>query len=390
MKITSIRAVGLDVTQHGDETAEIHPDVRRAPWTRQRWAGPMDRYPNARYRSAVLPETRHLFGVIVEAEDGTWGFGLGHHGLPVATLINDYLGPRLTGENVMSHEAIYDMAVRHCAAFGAGGLAAYAISAIDVAVWDCKAKLLGVPVYELLGGPARDELTVYATGGDVDWYLELGFEAIKLPRPCGPADGLAGIRRTVDFVAEARGKVGDEVELMLDAWLTFDVDYTVRLAEALRPYRLRWIEEALPAEDVDGHKELRRRVPWQSFATGEHWYGTRAFQHAASHHLVDVFQPDINWVGGLTPVVKICAIAEAAGIDVILHAGGLTPYGQHASLALPAIPWTEYFVATPPGLRPPQGPWSLPHQGVAENGRLQVSSAPGFGIDIDPANFRPL
>lgn len=390
MKITSIRTVDLDVTRHGAETPASDPDVRREPWTQQSWAGPLDRYRHARYRAAEPPDRRHLFGVVVEVEDGTWGFGLGHHGTPVAALVEEYLAPRLVGENVMSHEALYDMAVRHCVGFGTGGLAAYAISAIDLAVWDAKAKLLGRPVYELLGGPSRPELTAYATGADVDWYLELGFEAIKLPRPCGPADGLAGIRRTVAFVAEAREQVGDGVELMLDAWMTFDVDYTVRLAEALRPYRLRWIEEALPSDDLDGHRELRRRVPWQSFATGEHWYGTRTFQYAAAHHLVDVFQPDINWVGGLTPVVKICAIAEAAGIDVVLHAGGLTAYGQHASLALPAIPMVEYFVATPPGLVPPHGPWSLPGQAVAAGGRVRVPPALGFGIDLDPGTFRPL
>lgn len=388
MRITSVRTVAVEGTLHGNETAETHPEVRSQPWTRRRWAGPMDRYPGAAYRTADLPSSRHNFGVVVEAEDGTWGFGLGHHGGLVAPLVGDLLGPRLVGENAMAHEALYDMMLRHCAAFGSGGLASYAISPIDLAVWDLKGKLLRRPVYELIGGPARADLLCYATGADVEWFMELGFRAVKLPRPHGPADGLGGIRRNVDLVAQAREVVGDDVELMLDAWQTFDVDYTVRLTEALRPYRLRWIEEALPPDHLDAHEQLRRRVPWQTFASGEHWYGTTAFQHAAAHHLVDVFQPDVSWVGGLTPILKIAAIAESAGIDLVLHAGGLTPYGQHASLALPAIGWTEYFVATPPGLRPPHGPWSLPGQGTPVDGRITVpSGVHGFGIDLAAADL---
>lgn len=391
MKISGIRCVDVKIARHGGETPADDPAVRGPAWTSRRWAGPMDRYPDAAQRAPRLPspKAKHLFGVVVETDDGTWGFGLGHQGRAAAALIEDVLAPRLVGENVMAHEALYDMAVRQCAAIGAGGLAAYAISAIDVAVWDVKGKILGAPVYELIGGPARRRLSLYATGADVGWYRELGFDAIKLPRPYGPADGLAGIRGTVAFVAEAREIAGDDAELMLDCWQTFDVDYTVRLAEALRPYRLRWIEEALPPDSLDAHRELRRRVPWQAFAAGEHWHGTAIFQYAAAHHLVDVFQPDVNWVGGLTPVIKIAAIAEAAGIDLILHAGALTPYGQHASLALPAIPMAESFIATPPGLLPVHGPWSLPGQGVAEGRWMVVPDAPGFGIQLDPAKFAP-
>ena len=76
--------------------------------------------------------------------------------------------------------------------YGTEGLASYAISAVDLALWDLKGKLLGQPVYSLLGGPARDKIFCYATGNDVDWYQELGFRAFKLACPYGPADGLEG------------------------------------------------------------------------------------------------------------------------------------------------------------------------------------------------------
>ena len=136
----------------------------------------------------------------------------------------------------------------------------------------------------------------YVTGNDVDWYQELGFTAFKLACPYGPADGLDGLRKNEAFVAATREQIGDECELMLDCWMAFDVDYTVRLAEALRPYRLKWMEECLMPEDMDAHGELRQRLPWQTLATGEHWYSYVPFQSghcqspgrhlAAGHQLV--------------------------------------------------------------------------------------------------------
>jgi L-rhamnonate dehydratase len=392
MKIKSIRAVQLKLPSSGLKASPS--DVRYEEAQRPSWvdsgpvANPMTRYPRyADYRPSWTPAWDD-FGCVVEAEDGTWGFATANHGRPVAALIDDYLGPRLEGESCLATEKTYDMMVRMGAPYGATGLHAYAVSAIDLALWDLKGKLLERPVYELLGGPAHDELFCYSTGGDTDWYMELGFTATKLPCPYGPADGLVGLKKNVAFVAEARQQVGDDVELMLDAWMGFDVEYAVRLIEALRPFDLKWIEEALPPEDLDAHAQLRQRVPWQTLATGESWSTTVPFQNAASRHLVDIFQPDIQWVGGLTALVKICAIAEAAGISVIPHGGGNTPYGQHANFALPAIPWTECFIATPPGVSPEDAA-RLPGAAVPSRGRMRPSDGPGFGVEITAEDLAP-
>ena len=386
MKIVSIRAVRHE-SRRGDGAE--HPAARRAPWTAAGpVAGPMSGYPRyAAYRPDWTP-TWPSFGCVVEAEDGTVGFAAATHGRPVAAIIDDYLGPRLVGEDVLATEKIYDMAVRMCAPFGAAGLASYAVSAIDLALWDLKGKLLGLPVYELLGGPARDDLVCYATGADTDWYAELGFRAVKLPCPYGPADGLDGLRRTVDLVARTREQLGDEVEIMLDCWMAFDVDYTVRLAEALRPFRLRWIEECLPSNDLLAHAALRRRLPWQTLATGEHWYGVPAFQYAVSEGLVDILQPDIQWVGGLTPLRQICGLAAAGGVAVMPHAAGNTPYGQHACLGIPGIPWTEVFVGSAPGV-PLAEVNNTPALPTPVRGRIRPSAAPGFGVDVEPGLLRP-
>lgn len=384
MKIREIRAVELPAPPGWDARL-----ARRKSWLEvDIVASPMSRYPRFAYRRDWYPAWPDI-GCLVLAEDGSWGLGTGLYGRPVAALINDYLGPRLAGEDAFAIEKCYDMSVRMCAPFGATGLAAYAVSAIDLALWDLKGRALDLPVYELLGGPAHDDMFCYATGNDTHWYMELGFKATKLVCPYGPADGLEGLRKNVEFVAKRRELVGDEIELMLDCWMAFDGEYTIRLAEALRPYRLKWMEEFLPVEDFDAHAEVRRRLPWQTLSTGEHWGTTYPFQYAATHRLVDILQPDIPAIGGITPVTKVAAIGEAAGLNVILHSGANSPYGQHASLALPAVPWIEMFMATPPGV-PLKKAVRLPGTAVPENGRVRPPDRPGFGIDLSLEDLKPL
>jgi L-rhamnonate dehydratase len=306
----------------------------------------------------------------------------------VAAIVEDHLGRHLIGEEIMANEKLADMLYRLNAPYGATGLASYAVSGIDLALWDARAKLLDKPVYELLGGPVRDKIFCYATGNDVDWYQELGFRAFKLACPYGPADGWDGIKKNEEFVAKTREQIGDDCELMLDCWMAFDVDYTVRLAEALRPYRLKWMEECLQSEDFDAHVRLRERLPWQTLTTGEHWYTAPTFQWAANHKVVDILQPDINWVGGMSVCQKIGMIAGAAGLSVILHGGGNTAHGQHFSHATPSVPWLECFVGTPPGV-PMEEAWVLPGQAAPKDGFLTPSDAPGFGLEIPDDWFEP-
>ena len=383
----------VDIEQVYTVTFEVpSPERTTEPW-REPWsvearvANPMTRYP--RYADVRADWTPSLgsFGVVAEATDGTIGFATGSHGRPVATLIDDYLGERITGEPAMAVEKVHDMLNRLCAPFGAAGIASYAVSAIDLALWDLKGRLLDRPVYELLGGPTKSELTCYATGNDTDWHLELGFPATKLACPYGPADGRDGLRKNVELVAETRELVGPDVEIMLDCWMAFSEAYTVRLVEKLREYDLKWIEETLPPENLDAHAGVRERVPYQTLSTGEHWYTTDRFQQAADRRVVDIFQPDINWVGGLTTIRQICDIADAAGISVIPHGGGNTPFGQHACYALPAIPWAECFLSSPPGV-PLEEAGGLPGVPVPEDGSLSPTDRPGFGIDLSRVEFR--
>jgi L-rhamnonate dehydratase len=353
---------------------------RRAPWgASAEVANPMSRYPRfKRDRSAWRPKMPAV-GCLVTASDGSWGFGVSRYGAPVIDLVNEHLGPLLVGEPAMATERLWDMMTRMASPYGAPGLAGYAISAIDLALWDLKGKILGQPVWSLIGGPARPAVEVYATGNDTDWHMELGFRATKLACPHGPASGLAGLDENEALVARTRALIGPEVELMLDCWMAFDVEYAVRLAERLRLHRLRWMEDCLIPDDLDGHATLRQRLPWMGLATGEHWYVPQTFAHAAAHRLADIFQPDIGWACGLTGCLRIAAIADAAGIAVMLHAGMNTPYGQHFAYAVPASPWGEFFLGTPPGV-PLAETRLFPGMAVPQDGRLVPSGDPGFGL----------
>jgi L-rhamnonate dehydratase len=381
MKIREIRAFDM---RDGPDLIGLPTTVGRRPswFVEAEVANPMSVYPRYKALRASWMPGGGVVGCVVTAADGTWGFGMTRYGSAVTRVINEFLAPRLLDEECLATERLWDMMFRLATPYSAGGLASYAISAVDLALWDLKGKLLGQPVYRLLGGPARERQVCYATGNDTDWHMELGFRATKLACPFGNFDGLNALDRNEELVARTRELVGPNVDMMLDCWMAFDVEFAVRLAERLRPYRLRWIEDCLIPEDIESHAELRRRLPWQTLATGEHWYTPLPFSVAAARRLADIFQPDIQWVGGVTACVKICHIAEAAGLQVIPHGGMNDAFGQHVCLAMPAIRWGEYFVGTAPGVPLDQSP-RLPGTAVPSAGTLVPSDAPGFGLEID-------
>ena len=378
-KIKDIRAAAIRLPR-----VEPATKARRPSWLESaQSAGPMSRYERFKAsRSTSSPPWESLVACIVTAEDGTWGLGMSTYSGPVASIINDHFAPLLAGEECLATEKLWDMMFRIASPYSSAGLASYAISAVDLALWDLKGKLLNKPVYELLGGPAREKILCYATGNDTDWHMELGFKATKLACPYGPSDGLAALEGNEKLVAKAREMIGPSVELMLDCWMSLDVEFAVRLAERLRPYGLKWIEDCLIPEDFQGFAELRKRLPWQNMATGEHWYTPLPFFQAARDRVVDVFQPDIKWVGGVTAVVKICHIGEAAGIAVIPHGGMGDAYGQHTCFAMPNIPWGEFYMGSAPGVPLDEAPLRTPGMAVPHGGYLVPTDAPGFGIEL--------
>ena len=378
MKIKSIRAIEI-------EPRAKNPGTK--PYQRQSLqpAGPLERYSRYRNTRSAGGAPWKTLACIAEAEDGTWGLGLTTAAGPILSIINDHFRPHLEGENAMAIERHFDVMTRLAAPYGAQGLPTMAISAVDLALWDLKGKVLQRPVYELLGGKQKDKIFCYATGFDLEWYLELGFKAVKLPMPYSPLDGIEGLKKAEEMVAQSRTIIGDEIELALDCWMALDVEYAVRLAEVLKPYRLKWIEDFLLPDDMDGFAEVRQRVPDQPLATGEHWYLPPTFAAAARNKLVDIFQPDLLWAGGLTACVQICHIAEANGLTVVPHGGMNWPYGQHLVAAMPAATWGERSGGGSPRGVPLADTVVLPGTVAIEDGYLVPSDAPGFGIDVDNA-----
>lgn len=320
---------------------------------------------------------------VATASDGTFGVGMTSQAGPVVPIINDFLGPMVTGEPALATEKLWNMMMRSAnSAFGAFGLASFAVSAVDLALWDLRGKILGVPVYELIGGPARDRTRCYATSNDLDDPRDRGFEAFKLACTVGPAAATAGIEQTERQVSGARSELGPDADIMLDCWAVHDASYTVRLGEALAPYRLAWIEDYAQPDDWAGYAAVRHRLPSATLAAGERWYTERVFAHAAAQGLVDVMQPDVQWVGGATAVLKIAAIAAAAGVELAVHGGCNDSYGQHLCHGLPGNRWAEMFLGCGPG-ESLMGAWrSTPGMALPTDGWLVPNDAPGFGIDL--------
>jgi len=200
--------------------------------------------------------------------------------------------------------------------------------------------------------------------------------------------GITALNLMEDKVAATREQIGAEAELMINPVMAYNLSFAVQMAERLRPYHLRWMEEPLIPPDLEGHIALKRAVPWMPIATGEDHHGRHAFRQLIENRAVDVVQPDISWCGGLSEALKIYTIAEAAGIPTILHGGCNSPFGQHFSLAMPESPFAEYWLGTDPGI-PLAELQPIPGMAMPAGGQLIPNDAPGFGMDIKADWIRP-
>ncbi|MDP7485367.1 MAG: mandelate racemase/muconate lactonizing enzyme family protein, partial [Dehalococcoidia bacterium] len=369
MKIKSVRAVQINAPS---------PPVRTK--TKPGWNKVSPRsHPIARYSEYARidgnkPGQYGKAWVQITAEDGTFGLGSFAVGVAGAAVVDYLIAPLIEGKDALATELINDQIWRMNEGFQ-GGIATAAQSGIDLALWDLKGKLLGRPVYELIGGPSRDHVELYATGDDIEWMHEIGFTRFKISNPFFYEEGSEGLARLEDHVASQREIAGDDAELTFNPTMSYNADLALRVAERLRPYKLRWFEEPLPPWDLEGYKELKRAMTWTALATGEHHYGRKAFQQLIAARAVDIVQPDIEWVGGLSEVLKIYTYAEAAGIETITHTGANTAWGQHFAYAMPETTQAEWFMNTDVGQ--PISDKLLPGIPAAVDGKLVPSNAPG-------------
>jgi L-rhamnonate dehydratase len=393
VKIKAIECLTLvrEPPQPRTPPREPLPSAGGKPGRKRNNPHPIHRYPhilsgaNPNPGEAAFTKPMH---VRVTAEDGTWGIGTSHWGEYTKPIIENHIAPLLIGQDCMAIELLNDLMWRSFQRFGHGGVAGAAQAPVDIALWDLKGKLLGVPVYTLLGGPSRPELDCYVTTGTLEWAMELGFTRFKIGNFIQPSDGLDGINRLEESVAKARETVGPAADLMLNVVMGYNVEYAVRVAERLLPYRLSWLEEPLMPWDHGGHARLKAAVPTMPLATGETHRGRHAFRELIARGGVDIVQPDISWTGGITETQKIYAMAEAAGLPTIVHVGGGRPEGQHFSLAMPECTLAEFNLRTPVGV-PLAEVVRVPGMPTPVNGKIRLSDAPGLGTEYRPEDFVP-
>jgi L-alanine-DL-glutamate epimerase-like enolase superfamily enzyme len=282
----------------------------------------------------------------------------GHVGIGNAALaprltkqtIDVYLKPLLLGADPFDSEFLWQHMYRKTMAFGRKGVGMAAISAIDIAIWDILGKASGQPVFKLLGGRTKRKIPVYASrlysqpldelASEAMAYKKAGYRAMKLRFGWGPVDGAAGMQHNVDLVRTVRDTVGDDVDVMADAYMGWNLDYARRMIPLLEPYRLRWLEEPVIPDDLHGYASLKamNRVP---IAGGEHAFTIYEFRDLLDRRAVDYIQFDTNRVGGITQARKIAALAEAHSVPVVPHAGQMHNY--HLVMASLNSPMAEFF-----------------------------------------------
>jgi L-rhamnonate dehydratase len=364
----------------------------------ERLIRPVDVYPRFKAQGAgwlpKIADGRYRIETIfveLETDDGAIGIG-GPITREQALLIDTELRPFLIDQDALAHEVIWDTLYR-AAVHGRKGPTMMAISAIDCAVWDLKGRVLGQPVYRLLGGPSRTSIPAYASalGYSIEpdraaerarEFVKQGYRATKWFFRHGPADGREGMVRNAQLVSAVRGAVGDDVDVMLDCWMSWDVPYTVAMAERLEDYEPRWLEEPVMPDKIASYAEIRRqvRIP---ISGGEHEYTRYGLKQLMDAEAVDVLQPDIYWAGGITEMLKICALASCYDLPVIPH-GHSTPASAHLIASQPeaVCPLLEYLVK-----------WNTIHQFFLLqplqpiNGVVTLPTSPGMGMELDNAKI---
>jgi L-alanine-DL-glutamate epimerase-like enolase superfamily enzyme len=332
-----------------------------------------------------------LGGLVVEleAQNGEIGVGLSSGGLAGGTIVERHLSRFLIGSDPRDVERLWDQMWRATLPYGRKGLALHAISAVDLALWDLCGKLRDEPVYKLLGGATKEAVPCYATGIKPKCYQDLGFFGCKMPLPYGPVDGQEGLNKNVDMVARAREEVGPDFDLMLDCYMALDVPYTIDLANAVRPYRVRWIEEVLPPDNYDGLAQIKAACPWQRFSTGEHEHTRYGFRELIHRAKVDMLQPDLSWVGGVTEAKKIAAMAAAYDLPVVPHGSGV--FSVHFQMASPNGPFQEILAMSPDGSEiVPIWDGLLTGDPLPVNGKVAPPDRPGWGIELNRKRVTPV
>ena len=306
-----------------------------------------------------------VVGVALHAEGGLVGYGFtGTHAhlasdRLIAGWIATCLAPLLLGEDARDIGRLWQKLARHPALqwVGRAGLSTLAHAAVDVALWDLKAKAAQQPLWSLLGGQVRDNVRAYNT--DIGW-LSIPDDALVAGAAKAVAQGFTGIKvkvgstveRDLRRVAAVRQAIGDHVTLAVDGNGKWDLATCQRFCAGARDLDLFWFEEPLWHDDVQGHARLVRAtgIP---VALGEQLYTTDAFAEFFAQQAIHWVQPDVTRMAGITEVLRVCDTAHALRLPVAPHAGDMSQVHVHLSWSHPActvleyIPWIAHCFTDP-------------------------------------------
>lgn len=358
----------------------------------------------------TAPDGINLVVVKVETtEPGLYGIGCAtftQRHLTVASAVEQYMKPFLVGKDPRRIEDIWQTSMVS-SYWRNGPVLNNAIAGVDMALWDIKGKLANMPVYELLGGKCREAAAVYrhADGRDpqevehqVRAFMEQGYRYLRCqmggyggrghqlhsPENAQPGayfDPQAYSRSVPRLFEHMRLQLGNEIELLHDIHERLVPIEAVRLAKQLEPYRLFFLEDALPPEQLDWFENLRSQCA-TPLAMGELFVHPAEWMPLISRRLIDFIRCHISAIGGLTPAKKLAALCEAFGVRTAWHGpGDLSPVGAaaniHLDLASPNFgiqEWTEYSE---------QAREVFPGSPEVRSGYVYVNDKPGLGVDVD-------
>ena len=356
-----------------------------------RCAGLRGATPEGGWSNELKPEDCVHTLIVVHTDDGLYGLGsvFTNDGLVQTAL--DVLKPLYCGESAIEPERVSEKLHQHMFWLGRGGSITHAISGIDIALWDLLGKAAGQPVSRLLGGRYKERVQPYASilmdePTKLKEHLLLvkaqGFRAFKIG--WGPF-GRHNSKLDEAIVAAAREAIGDDCKLMVDAggsdaYWSQGYKWALNTARMLSNYDVHWFEEALPPDALEDYARLREHAP-VAIAGGEVLTRRQSFLPWCSGRALDIVQPDVTKVGGISEERRIAWMAQEHGIRFVPH-GWNTAVGLAADLhlasAIPNTEFVEYLTGSPFIDQITVGGWQLD-----EDGMLKVPTGPGLGIDLD-------
>ncbi len=276
---------------------------------------------------------------------GKTGLGYTYADTSAAKLVHDVLSQVVRGRDVMATAGCWNAMVRRMRNLGRPGIASMAISAVDAALWDLKARLLNVSLVVLLGA-ARESVPIYGSGGFTSYstkqlqdqlsrWVEHGIPRVKMKIG-------RDARADVDRVRAARQAIGSNAELFVDANGAYSRKQALKQAEIFAPCSVKWFEEPVSSDDLDGLHLMRERAPsGMEIAAGEYGYDAGYFRQMLAAGAVDVLQADATRCGGITGFLQVAALCQAYHLPLSAH----TAPALHTHVCCAAIPirHLEYF-----------------------------------------------